>query len=393
MIEQLRVAVDVGCERHRVAVGLADGSILDEFDVTHNAEGVRNFFDRVSRHEVALGLPVAVAMEGYNGYARPIDQQVMARGWQLFNVNNLKLARFKEIFPAPAKTDAIDARRILQLFNLKDRAARKALEQIRPVPLPEAQLKALTRRRKQLVHDRARISMRMQAELHAVCPGLLGITKQASNVWFLSLLACRDDLTKLASLRLSTLLELRGVGRVYAGAVRRWQQDAMFSDTVAWTGPMIVEDARMIIGLNAQIKALDNALLPLIEESPMAGHIISIPGFGTTCSAELAGEIGTVERFAGESSLALYLGMAPLDNSSGEHHGSKAPRQVNVRAKAAMMIAVKKHMDNVPESRAFYDRKRRQGKGHNQAIRALGRHLVRVIYSMLTGGHDYAIRC
>lgn len=391
MTDQLRVAIDVGCEQHRVAVGLTDGSILDEFDVRHTAEGFNSFFERIRRHEAALSLPVSVAMEGYNGYARPLDQQILASGWKLFNVNNLKLARFKEIFPAPAKSDAIDARRILQLFSLKDRID-NALEEILPISLTNVKLKALTRRRKQLVHDRSRISMRMQAELHAACPGLLAITKQAGNIWFLSLLACRDDLTKLATLRLRTLLELKGIGRVYAAEVRRWQKVAMFSDTVTWTGPMIVEDARSIIMLNAQIKQLDEALDTLLPQSPEAMRIISIPGFGPVCSAELAGEIGTIERFSDEGSLALYLGMAPLEKSSGKHHGTKPPRQVNVRAKAAMMIAIKHHYDAVPDSLAFYEKKRHQGKGHNQAVRALGRHVVRVIYSMLKSGRDYQIR-
>lgn len=391
MTDQLRVAIDVGCAQHRVAVGLTDGRILDEFDVVHNAEGFRNFFERIQRHEAEFGLPVSVAMEGYNGYARPLDQQILAFGWKLFNVNNLKLARFKEIFPAPAKSDAIDARRILQLFSLKERVD-NALEEILPISLPNVQLKALSRRRKQLVHDRSRISMRMQAELHAACPGLLAITKQAGNIWFLSLLACRDDLTKLATLRLRTLLELKGVGRVYAAAVRRWQKVAMFSDTVTWTGPMIVEDARSIIRLNAQIKQLNAALDALLPQSPEAMHIISIPGFGPVCSAELAGEIGTIERFSNEGSLALYLGMAPLAKNSGKYHGTKPPRQVNVRAKAAMMIATKQHFDCVPHSQAFYEKKRRQGKGHNQAVRALGRHVVRIIYSMLKGDRDYQIR-
>lgn len=64
------------------------------------------------------GHRVAVAMEGCNGHARPLDRQIQDRGHRLFNVNNLKLARCKEIFPAPAKTDAIDARWILELFRL-----------------------------------------------------------------------------------------------------------------------------------------------------------------------------------------------------------------------------------------------------------------------------------
>ena len=51
-------------------------------------------------------------MEGYNGHVRPLDSLVKARGWRLFNVNNLKLARFKEIFPAAAKSDRIETRAV-----------------------------------------------------------------------------------------------------------------------------------------------------------------------------------------------------------------------------------------------------------------------------------------
>jgi hypothetical protein len=58
-------------------------------------------------------------MEGYNGYARPLDQQVRARGYRLLNVNNLKLARFKELFAGPAKTDALDTHRMLELLRVQ----------------------------------------------------------------------------------------------------------------------------------------------------------------------------------------------------------------------------------------------------------------------------------
>ena len=120
--------------------------------------------------------------------------------------------------------------------------------------------------------------------------------------------------------------------------------------------------------------------------------MLSIPGFGPICSAELAGEIGTLERFASESSLALYLGMAPLDASSGTYQGSKPPRQVNSRAKAAMMAAVDQHRKQVLSSQQYYQKKRLQGKRHNQAIRALGRHLVRVIWSLIRQRRAYEIR-
>jgi hypothetical protein len=38
-------------------------------------------------------------MEGFNGCAGPLDRMVRRRGYRLYNINNLELARFKEIFP------------------------------------------------------------------------------------------------------------------------------------------------------------------------------------------------------------------------------------------------------------------------------------------------------
>jgi hypothetical protein len=57
-----------------------------------------------------------------------------------------------------------------------------------------------------------------------------------------------------------------------------------------------------------------------------------------------------------------------------------------------MMVAVARHIECVPASRAYYDRKRAEGKKHNQAIRALGRQLVRVIWSLVKQGRKYEIR-
>ena len=100
---ELRVGVDVGCHSHNVAIGLSTGEILEEFSITHEPEGFRQFFSRIEKNERNYGCPVAVAREGYNGYARPLDTMVRTRNYRLFNINNLKLARFKEIFPGAAK--------------------------------------------------------------------------------------------------------------------------------------------------------------------------------------------------------------------------------------------------------------------------------------------------
>jgi len=390
----LRVGIDVGSTRHRVAVGLPDGTLIDEFDIDHHTAGFNQFFRRIAVLEARHPLPVSVAMEGYNGWARPLDGLIRQHGWALYSVNNLKLARYKEIFPAPAKTDAIDARRILELFQLAAHlpVARDALQAVAASPAVNDTLKRLTRRRKQLVVERVRIVNRIQADLHAVCPELLALTGDVTNVWFLNFLTCRDALPKLAKLQQRSVLAIAAIGQKYAGQIQVWQRSACFAPDVDIVSEMILQDARRIQALGTDIKTLDRHIKATAADSELAQTLRSIPGFGDTSTAELAGEIGTLDRFESEAGLALYTGMAALDNSSGKRTGARTPRQVNTRAKAAMMVAVARHLPHVPASRAYYDKKRAEGKKHNQAIRALGRQLIRVIWSLVKHEREYEIR-
>ena len=76
-------------------------------------------------------------------------------------------------------------------------------------------------------------------------------------------------------------------------------------------------------------------LLPCNPRVEDRGNSVPAASQGRRCKnlldlvAELAGEIGTIERFSKEGSLALYIGMSTLDNSSGKYQGSKQPKHVN----------------------------------------------------------------
>jgi transposase len=392
---ELRVCVDVGYRRHSVAMGLSSGEVLEEFEIEHGPGGFEDFFRRIEKYQQKKrSCAVAVAMEGYNGYARPLDSMVRQRGYRLYNLNNLKFARFKEIFPGAAKSDRIDARKGLELFQLSEHLplAKEVLQEVRGTPKENEVLKRLSRRRRRLVNERVRVVNNLQADLQAVCPGLLEITAEAGNQWFLNFVLSTQTLPQLARLRKGTLLKIPAVGKKYASLIEDWQKRAHFSEEVEWVSEMIREDAKRCLELDEKIKRLETKIREVAKDSKIAKLLLSIPGFGPVCTSELAGEIGTVERFSKEGSLALYLGMSTLDNRSGKYQGTKTPKHVNTRAKAAMMIALDRHRKYVPESQRYYEKKRREGKKHNQAIRALGRHLCRIIYKMLNEEREYEIR-
>jgi transposase len=212
--QELHVSIDVGCYQHTVAIGLANGKYLGSFDIDRNKKGFIDFFQKVDEYKKQSNGKVSIAMEGYNGHARPLDSMIQAHDYKLLNVNNLKLARFKEIFPSPAKTDAIDARKGLELFQLQQTLplAKNVLQEVHEIPKENKQLKFLSRRRKRLVFERVRIVNALQSDLRAVSPGLVEITKDVQNQWFLNFLSSVKDLRKLSKKTEKTILKLNDYG-------------------------------------------------------------------------------------------------------------------------------------------------------------------------------------
>jgi transposase len=193
-------------------------------------------------------------------------------------------------------------------------------------------------------------------------------------------------------MRRSSLLKIKGVGRAYANKILCWQKSALFSSDAEWVGSMVLSDATRILAIQKEIASIENGIEDLSSQSDIAKRLRTIPGFGSICAAELAGEIGVLDRFSSEASLALYLGMAVLNNSSGNYKGSKRPKHVNRQGKAAMMVAVARHINHTAEAKLYYEKKRKEGKKHNQAVRALARHLIKVIWSMIKNNRDYQLK-
>lgn len=377
-----------------MAIGGPSG-IVDQFEIAHDAEGFKYFFNRIVTQARQHNLPsIVVGMEGTNGHARPLDQMIKSKGYHPLNVNNLKLARFKEIFATPAKTDSIDAKQIVNLMMMAPfmEQMKETLQYAPIIGKYEMQLKRISRRRRQLVQEKVIIQNRMQADLQSVCPGFLDKIKKVDALYVLRFLSSRKDIKRLAKLKPEKIQRIPGIGKASASKLAQWQKVATFGEEAEWVGPMISADAKRLIELKEQIKAFEKQLEILIEKSPLATLLISIPGFGPVCTAEIAGEIGTMTRFDTEAGLAMYLGMAPVDNSSGNYEGTKTPRHVNKRAKAALMVAMGIHIRKVPESKAYHEKKCSEGKKYNQALRSLGRHMIRVIWSMVKTNRPYKIK-
>jgi transposase len=114
--------------------------------------------------------------------------------------------------------------------------------------------------------------------------------------------------------------------------------------------------------------------------------LTDVHGVGTLTAAKILAHVGAVGRFRSAAAFANYTGTAPIEVSSGEvvrHRLSRAgDRQLNC---CLHVMAITQVREDTP-GRAYYLRKRSEGKSHNEAMRCLKRRLSDLVYRRLI--HD-----
>ena len=112
--------------------------------------------------------------------------------------------------------------------------------------------------------------------------------------------------------------------------------------------------------------------------------LTGIYGVSYINAAIIKGEVGDVRRFASKHHFASYNGTAPIEVSSGPRKVHRLSRRGNRRLNHAIHLAAVtqlRHHDS--PGRAYYDRKRAEGKTGKEAIRALKRRISDVVYAVL----------
>jgi transposase len=126
----------------------------------------------------------------------------------------------------------------------------------------------------------------------------------------------------------------------------------------------------------------------LLEAHPLYQVLTSMPGVGVRTAARLITELSGKD-FASAGHLAAYAGLAPVTRRSGSSiRGEHSSRRGNKTLKRALYLSAFAALGD-PTSRAYYERKKAQGKRHNQALIALARRRCDVLFAMIRDGTLY----
>jgi transposase len=149
------------------------------------------------------------------------------------------------------------------------------------------------------------------------------------------------------------------------------------------------EMASEILRTRERIAALDRRLEELLSEKPEADVVRSMPGMGVVFTAEFLAEVGDLSRFGSADALAAAAGVVPVTRQSGGTSSQRRARRGNRTLKRLLYMSSLSCTVHHAPSRAYYLRKRAEGKVHRQAVVALARRRVNVLWAMLRDGRPY----
>jgi transposase len=149
------------------------------------------------------------------------------------------------------------------------------------------------------------------------------------------------------------------------------------ADTVL---PRLADSLRTVL---LQRKQVAEQVEEILDAHPLAGVLTSMPGIGVRTAARILLEIGDASNFATSAHLAAYAGIAPVTRTSGTSiRGEHLARTGNRKLKRAFFLSAFAALKD-PTSRAYYQRKRDEGKKHNAALICLARRRCDVLFAML----------
>lgn len=382
-----------------VGVDMAKG---DHFAQAVTVDGVELFARSLANDQADIEAAIAAAAE-HGRVALVIDMTASVaqlllsvaaeRDVPVAYVTGLQMRRAADLYAGTAKTDPRDA------FVIVD-YARRNMDRLTWLEIGDElliELRVLNGRDVDLAGDANRIINRCRDAVVGVSPAL-----ERAIGHRLSQPGVRDALGKFPTpsmLRAAGKTRVRNVIKKRSPRLASKVCDeiwvALEAQTVtlpaeATWGEVITDLLGDLDRVQTRRAELGNQIEEAFLSHPLGQVLVTLCGFGPRTGARTLAEIGDPSRFETGSRLASYAGLAPTDWRSGKSiNGAFQHRGGNHRLKNAMFIAGFVASQHDPNAKAYYQRKRDEGKKHNAAVICVARRRCDLILAMLKTATPY----
>jgi transposase len=382
--------IDAGKHAHHCVVLDQQGSVLLSRCVDNDETALLELISAVV--DVAAGAQVCWATDLNAGGAAMLIALLAAHDQHLLYLPGRVVHHAAATYRGDGKTDAKDARIIADQARM-----RTDLQPVRQADPIATDLRLLTSRRTDVVCDRVRAINRLRQTLLEYFPALeraFDYSRSKAALTLLSRYQTPDALRRIGAARLTAWLKARGCRNsttVAETAVNAAYAQHITLPTQRTGALLVVRLAAEITAIDVELKCIDTEITARFEQHESADILTSMPGFGPVLAATFLAQIGgNLDGFDTVDRLACVAGLAPVPRDSGRISGNlHRPRRFNRRLLRTCYLAALSSLKNSTASRAFYDRKRAEGKSHKQALIALARRRINVIWAMLRDHTHY----
>ncbi|WP_406409315.1 IS110 family transposase [Streptomyces sp. NBC_01643] len=340
---------------------------------------------------LVLGDEVTWGIDLADGGAVLLIDLLLNHGQLTLYIPGVAVNRASEGYRGEGKTDAKDAAVIADQARI-----RRDLHPLRPGDELVTELKILTVHRRDLTDDRTRAINRLRGHLTGIFPALeraLDLTN-AGPLVLLTGYQTPAAIRRTGAKRLETWLrnrKVRSAAQLAETALAAAERQHTSVTGEKPTAQLVHTLAREVMRLNEQLAEIDKLIEARFREHKHAEVIASMPGIGSLLGAEfLAATSGDMTAFGTPDRLAGFAGVAPAPRDSGKISGNlHRPKRYSRGLQRVFYTSALISIRCCDESRRFYDRKRAEGKRHTQAVLALARRRVNVLWALLRDGRCY----
>lgn len=387
------VGIDVAKEFHWVEIKVAEsGDVLSSHRVENAPGAIAELIEQITSAQAEHGAAL-VGIDVLGGIAGLLEAMLLQAGLRCVHVSGLAVNRARRATTGgERKSDPKDAKVIADQVRMRD-----DLRPIEPLADIDAELRLLVGRRADLVVDQTRRAGRLRDLLVSVHPGLeraVDVTSK-TGLHLLTRYVTPTEIRRAGRARL--IAHLRRAGRVKTRTVEALADAALASakaQHVAVPGEAVAADLVRELASEAlagkdKLARIDRQLSELLDRHPDAALVRSLPGMGATLTAEFLAEAGGIDRFPTPDQLASAAGLAPVLKQSGKMRYLQRATAGNRALKRVFYQSAFCAIQRDPASRAFYARKRAEGKRHHQALIALARRRINVLHAILRTRQPY----
>lgn len=381
--------LDVGKEEHHAcALDRAGDRVFDK-PLPQDETKLREVFTGLQRHGRVL-----VVVDQPNTIGALAVAVARDAGCEVAYLPGLAMRKAAQLLPGDAKTDARDAF-VIATTALRMPGTLRAVDRDSEVL---ASLKVLAGYDDDLARESTRSINRLRSLLLQIHPALERVFAgtRLTNKLSLDLLARYGGPTRLAEAGPARVkawarkAKHRGVDKLVDDVFAALAQQTVTVIGTAAVETVVPRAAEQIKTLKTQRAELAVEVERLLDDFPLRDVLISMPGVGTKTAATILLAIGDASMFPTAGHLAAYAGIAPTTRRSGKSiRGEHPSRSGNKQLKNALFRSAWVASTCDPESAAYYQRKRAEGKKHNAAVICLARRRCDVIYAMLKTGTLY----